>query len=144
MYLISIKIIDMKVILKISLLLFAVLLNWSCDQQQMQIVENGFLEGKITIGPLCPVETVPPDPSCQPSQDTYNAWPIVIWTADKKTKIATIGPDLDGNYLIDLPKGSYFVDLDKQHSFNKNLPVVIIIEPNETLLLNIDIDTGIR
>ncbi len=56
----------MKAIIKISLLLFAALLNWSCDEQQMQIVEKGFLEGKVTIGPLCPVETVPPDPACQP------------------------------------------------------------------------------
>ncbi len=75
---------------------------------------------------------------------TYDAWPIVIWTTDKKTKIAIIDPDLDGNYLIDLPKGSYLVDLDKQHRFNKSLPAVIIVEPNETSLLNIDIDTGIR
>ena len=134
----------MKAIIKFSLLLFAVLLNWSCDQQQMQIVEKGFLEGKVIIGPLCPVETIPPDPACLPSQDTYDAWPIVIWTADKKTKIATIDPDLDGNYLVDLPTGSYLIDLDKQHWFNKSLPALIIIEPNETSLLNIDIDTGIR
>jgi len=134
----------MKAIIKFSLLLFAVLLNWSCDQQQMQIVEKGLLEGKVTIGPLCPVETVPLDPACQPSQDTYHTWPIVIWTTDKKTKIATIDPDLDGNYVIDLPKGNYLVDLDKQHRINKSLPAVIIIEPNETSLLNIDIDTGIR
>ena len=134
----------MKAIVKFSLLLLAVLLNWSCDQQQMQIVEKGFLEGKVTIGPLCPVETVPPDPACQPSQDTYDAWPIVIWTADKKTKIATIDPELDGNYFADLPKGSYLIDLDKQHRFDKSLPALINIEPNETSLLNIDIDTGIR
>ena len=134
----------MKAIIKFILLLFAVLLNWSCDQQQMEIVEKGFLEGKVTIGPLCPVETVPPDPACLPSQDTYDAWPIVIWTADKKTKIATIDPDLDGNYLVDLPMGSYLIDLDKQHRFNKNLPALIIIKPYETSLLNIDIDTGIR
>ena len=134
----------MKAIIKFSLFLFAVLLNWSCDQQQMEIVEKGSLEGKVTIGPLCPVETVPPDPACLPSQDTYDAWPIVIWTADKKTKIATIDPDLSGNYFVDLPEGSYLIDLYKQHWFNMSLPELIIIEPNETSLLNIDIDTGIR
>ena len=134
----------MKVIIKFGLLLFAIVLNWSCDQQQMQIVEKGFLEGKVTIGPLCPVETMPPDPACQPSKDTYNAWPIVVWTADKKTKIAIIDPELDGSYLIDLPEGTYHIDLDKQHLFGKNLPVTIDIIPFETIILNIDIDTGIR
>lgn len=134
----------MKEIIKLSLFLFLVFFNWSCDQEQMQIVKKGYLEGKVTIGPLCPVETVPPDPACQPSQDTYEAWPIIIWTADKKTKIGTIEPELDGSYLIQIPEGTYVIDLDKQHRFGKNLPVKIKIVPFETLILNIDIDTGIR
>ena len=133
----------MKAIIKFNLLLYIVLLNWSCDQQT-QIFENGLLEGKVTIGPLCPVETIPPDPAFQPTQETYNSWPIVVWTSDKKTKVARIEPELDGNYLINLPEGNYLVDLDKQHMFGKNLPAIIVIEPNETSLLNIDIDTGIR
>jgi len=133
----------MKAMIKFNLLLYIVLLNWSCDQQT-QIFEEGLLEGKVTIGPLCPVENVPPDPACQPTQETYNSWPIVVWTSDKKTKVARIEPELNGNYLIDLPEGSYLVDLDKQHMFGKNLPATIVIEPNETSLLNIDIDTGIR
>ena len=134
----------MKEIIKLSLFLFVVLFNWSCDQEQMQIVKKGYLEGKVTIGPLCPVETIPPDPACQPSQDTYEAWPIIIWTADKKTKIGTIEPELNGSYLIHIPEGTYIIDLDKQHMFGKNLPVKIEIVPFETLTLNIDIDTGIR
>ena len=73
----------MKEIIKFGLLFFAIFLNWSCDKQQMQTVEIGFLEGKITIGPLCPVESVPPDPACQPTQETYNTWPIVVWTKNK-------------------------------------------------------------
>lgn len=134
----------MKAIIKFGLLLFAVLLNWSCYQQPMQTVKIGFLEGKITIGPLCPVESVPPDPACQPTQETYNAWPIAIWTTNKITKVAIIVPELDGSYNLDLPEGSYIIDLDKQHTFGKSLPATIVIEPNETSLLNIDIDTGIR
>ncbi len=41
-----------------------------CIQQQNRISEKGFLEGKITIGPLCPVEKFPPDPRCQPTEET--------------------------------------------------------------------------
>jgi len=130
--------------MKFKLLLFTVLLFWTCEQHQTQILEIGFLEGKVTIGPLCPVETDPPDPACQPTQETYNNWPIVVWTADKRTKIATIKPDLHGNYKIDLPEGTYLIDLDKQHMFGKNLPVFIDIKSNEIIILNIDIDTGIR
>lgn len=134
----------MKEFLKYGLLLFTLLLIWSCDERQIQIFEKGFLEGKVTIGPLCPVEKFPPDPACEPTEETYRAWPIVVWTADKKTKIAKIQPNVDGNYKIDLPEGSYIVDLDKQHMFGKNLPATIDIEPSKTTILDIDIDTGIR
>ena len=134
----------MKGLLKYSLLLFTLLLVLSCDERQIQPFEQGFLEGKVTIGPLCPVEKFPPDPACEPTEDTYKAWPIVVWTADKKTKIAKIQPELNGNYKIDLPEGSYIVALDKKHRFGMNLPVPINIEPGKTLTLHIDIDTGIR
>ena len=134
----------MKEIIKFGLLFFAIFLNWSCDKQQMQTVEMGFLEGKITIGPLCPVESVPPDPACQPTQETYNTWPIVVWTKNKITKVAIIVPELNGGYKIDLPEGTYFIDLDKQHPFGKNLPATIVIKAYETSLLDINIDTGIR
>ena len=32
-----------------------------CEKQYSN--ETGFLEGKISIGPICPVERVPPDPA---------------------------------------------------------------------------------
>jgi len=121
-----------------------ILLASSCDQQQKQVFEEGFLTGKVTIGPLCPVESFPPDPACQPTEETYKAWPIAVWTTDKKTKLAQIEPNLDGTYKFGLPEGSYLVDLEKQHLFGKNLPATINIKPGEMAMLNIDIDTGIR
>jgi hypothetical protein len=36
-----------------------------CDNQINQ--GSGFLEGVISIGPICPVETDPPDPGCLPT-----------------------------------------------------------------------------
>ncbi|MBI4170753.1 MAG: hypothetical protein HY514_03595 [Candidatus Aenigmarchaeota archaeon] len=32
--------------------------------------EKGFLAGRITIGPLCPVETDPPQPECLLTAET--------------------------------------------------------------------------
>jgi hypothetical protein len=121
-----------------------VLVLTGCSSQNSPVLKSGVVSGNITIGPLCPVQTIPPDPNCLPTQETYNAWPIAIWTADKKTKIGLIQPKLDGTYEFELLDGNYIIDLDKQHLFGSNLPASVKIEPDETILLNIDIDTGIR
>lgn len=135
-----------KNIFLIGIIASIILIN-GCVQQQNQISEKGFLEGKVTIGPLCPVESFPPDPNCQPTEETYKARPIAIWTSDKKTKVAQIEPNLDGTYKIELPVGNYIVDLEKQQPFgvgSSNLPAPISINSGKITTLNIDSDTGIR
>lgn len=107
-------------------------------------VKTGVLRGKVTIGPLCPVERMPPDPNCQPTELTYRAWQIAVYTLDKKTKLAQIEPDLDGSYQVGLPAGEYLIDFEEDYIFGRSLPTTVIIEKDETKVLNIDIDTGIR
>lgn len=110
-------------------------------------VDKGFLEGKITIGPICPVEWFPPDTKCLPTEETYKAWPIIIWTADKKVKIAQIIPNQDGAYRVELSNGNYIVDLKKRQPFgigSNNLPAAIKINSGGKTSLDINIDTGIR
>ncbi|NND79302.1 MAG: hypothetical protein HKP42_11595 [Maribacter sp.] len=114
-----------------------------CNQQDV-ILEQGLLTGTITIGPLCPVETFPPDPNCQPTEATFKAWPIGVWTADKQTKLGQLEPAMDGSYNFELSEGTYLIDLEIQHLFGTTLPETIKIRPDETVILNIDIDTGIR
>ncbi len=114
-----------------------------CDNQD-KILEQGLLSGTITIGPLCPVETFPPDPNCEPTEATYKAWPIGVWTADKKSKLGQLEPNLDGTYNFELPVGTFIVDLEIQHLFDTTLPETIEIEADKTVFLDIVIDTGIR
>lgn len=115
-----------------------------CIQQQNRNSEMGFLEGKVRIGPLCPVERYPPDPRCQPTEETYKAWPIAVYTPDKITKVARIEPIVNGSYKVELPGGEYVVDLENQHMFGKNLPATVTIKKGEITKLDINIDTGIR
>lgn len=116
----------------------------NCEFAVCPEVKTGILEGRITIGPLCPVERIPPDPNCQPTEATYKAWQIAVYTLDKKTKIVQIEPDLDGSYQIELPVGNYLVDFEEEHMFGRSLPTSVVIEKEQTKVLNIDIDTGIR
>ena len=39
-----------------------------CDKKKN--FEKGFLEGTISIGPICPVEKIPPAPACLPTAET--------------------------------------------------------------------------
>ena len=115
-----------------------------CNKQDSQ--GSGYLEGKISIGPICPVETDPPQPGCLPTAETYKAYPVSIWSSSGKRMIATIDPSLDGSYKIALFSGNYLIKLDNQQNSigGSNLPAEVSIATGESTILNINIDTGIR
>jgi hypothetical protein len=115
-----------------------------CDKQFPH--DTGFLEGVISIGPICPVETVPPDPGCLPTAETYKAYPVSIWTSNGRKKIAQINPALDGSYKIELGPGNYLVILGtgSNRISRSNLPAEVKITSQNSTILNINIDTGIR
>ena len=125
-------------------LLMGLLLNTGCDKLSSH--EAGILEGKISIGPICPVETDPPDPGCLPTAETYKAYPVTVWTHDGKRKIIQIFPALDGSYSNYLEPGRYLImlDTDRNNIGSSNLPEEVIIISDNITTLNIDIDTGIR
>ena len=134
---------DYNVIFGIALLTGLFFMS-ACDKRITQ--ETGILEGVISIGPICPVETYPPDPGCLPTAETYKTYPVSVWTTDGMRKIAHINPSLDGSYSIELAPENYLVILEKGQNKigSSNLPLkVSIISQNKTLL-NINIDTGIR
>jgi hypothetical protein len=135
--------ISIKLIISSAFMIWLTCIS-GCDKQYNQ--ETGFLEGKISIGPLCPVETDPPQPGCLPTAETYKAFPVSIWTPNGRRKVALISPALDGSYIIELGPGSYLVKLEKeQHSIGgSNLPIEVLIISQKETKLDIDIDTGIR
>ena len=130
-------------------ILVAIFLTWiavmsGCDSKKTLVA--GILEGTISIGPICPVETIPPDPACLPTAETYKAYPVSVFTSDGKTKIAQLMPSLDGSYTSELPPGDYLVVLEraKNNIGGSNLPAIVSISSQDKTLLNINIDTGIR
>jgi len=127
-----------------SLTILPALFNPSgCDSRIQQ--EQGLLEGTISIGPICPVETDPPKPECLPTAETYKAYPVCIWTSDGRQKIAQITPALDGSFSMELDPGQYLIKLEKVNSIGgSNLPITVEISTLGKSIVNIDIDTGIR
>jgi hypothetical protein len=108
--------------------------------------DRGILKGTISIGPLCPVVRIPPDPACLPTAETYKAYQVDVYTSDGVNKIAELIPSLDGNFTSELPAGNYKINLENTlvSVGRSNLPLEITIQNNDTLIINVDIDTGIR
>ena len=108
--------------------------------------ETGYLKGVISIGPICPVERIPPDPGCLPTAETYKAYPVGIFSSDGRRKIGQLNPSLDGSYSSALVPGNYLIVLEKAQNNigGSNLPVEVTISSKDTTLLSISIDTGIR
>jgi hypothetical protein len=106
--------------------------------------ETGILEGHVTIGPLVPVlregEVEP-----TPAPEVYAAREIVVFDKDGRTEFARLKIDPSGNYRVELPVGTYVVDINRIGiDTAKDLPKEIKIESQIVTKLDIDIDTGIR
>jgi hypothetical protein len=105
---------------------------------------SGILEGKVTIGPLQPVERVG-QPTPTPAPEVFTSRSLNIFRQDGKTLVTSLHFNPDGTYRVSLPAGTYVVDIP--HSgigFARPLPKTITIHSGETIQLDIDIDTGIR
>lgn len=126
--------------------IFLLLVFLSCSSDE-KTVAVGYLQGQITISPLCPVVTNPPDPNCQPTAETYETYALAVFTASNNEKVIELNPSLDGQYQVELPIGDYIIDFEVSQN-NKiglnNLPLDVTISEGETTTINIDIDTGIR
>ena len=103
---------------------------------------TGTLTGKVSIGPLCPVEpcTIPPDRLAA----AYAAHPITISNPDGLV-VTTVTSDPESGYTVALKPGTYVVAIPKQGiGGSPDLPATVTIRSGETVRLDISIDTGIR
>lgn len=132
-------------IIPVIALLSLLLVPTGCSKMNIS-AGKGFLSGVVSIGPLCPVERFPPDSSCLPTAETFKAYPVGIWSADGKRKVAAISPALNGSYLAGICAGTYLVklELEQPGPGDSSLPLEVTITEGDTTTLDINIDTGIR
>lgn len=113
---------------------------------------NGLLQGKVTIGPLCPVEpcNVPPELLA----GVYKARKIIVYDKATKSKVDEVRLDKDGFYSLSLKAGEYIVDvsdaegnalpLDERRPMGNAIPAEAEVKIGAITNLDFDIDTGIR
>lgn len=104
----------------------------------------GTLEGHVTIGPLVPVvRQGEPEPT--PAPEVYAARQIVVFAKDGQTEVARAQVDAGGDYRVQLPPGTYAVDINHAGIDRAaDLPKTMQISAGQVTRLDVDIDTGIR
>ena len=76
--------------------------------------------------------------------ETYAEYPLIILSRKKK-EVARVAADRDGNYRVALPPGSYILDVqDRARKHVRAKPHWFRVVSNQTIRVDMDIDTGIR
>lgn len=105
---------------------------------------HGRLSGTVTIGPNCPGPSTTTQ-ACPTPPDAYAARKILVYDATKTKLLFTVDIDSQGLYTILLVPGMYTVDFRGSGADRTgDLPQVVTIVANGTVVLNVNIDTGIR
>ena len=104
---------------------------------------TGTLEGRVTIGPISPVERPGEKPPIPP--EVYEARKVMVYDSSGNRLIREVDLGQDGYYSTTLKPGTYVVDINHTGiDSSPDVPREIEINPGETVELDIDIDTGIR
>ncbi len=99
----------------------------------------GFLTGRITTSPTCPVERIPPEPECAPRG---YATGIIIESANYTKQINS---GANGYFYTQLFVGNYNLKPVSANILPRcNEVDGVIIKSNSTTTVTIDCDSGIR
>jgi hypothetical protein len=110
--------------------------------------ESVLLQGGVTIGPLSPVET--PGQSQTVPPEVFKDRKIIIYDASGKklvreVYITQIDHGATGYYTAQIAPGTYTIDIAHNGMDRAdNLPQKITVSADETVTIDVNIDTGIR
>jgi len=101
----------------------------------------GVIEGKVNIGPFCPVE---PPSGCPPPPGTYTSRKIILKPSFGNSIFISLNET--GYFQARVRAGTYEVNLTNCTFLGcKNaLPMTTLIKPDQVTKIVIEIDTGIR
>lgn len=106
--------------------------------------ETGTLEVAVVAGPVCPVETVPPQPGCEP-RPVVGAR-VLVQPGDGRDIVVAQGvTDADGLLRLELTPGEYIVvgaEVDGLFGLPEPMPATVAAARTATVTLSYD--TGIR
>jgi hypothetical protein len=103
--------------------------------------EVGYISGKVTLGPICPVEQagVP----CVIPAETYTSRKVIVFATDQQTVVKTTALDAGGWYKLTLDPGTYWLQVEPAGIGPGEMKKVTVTQL-QTSVIDFDIDTGIR
>ena len=104
----------------------------------------GFVEGHLKI--ISPKEVELADGNAPAiTAENYAEYPLIILSQDGKKEIARVTADGNGNYRTALPPGDYVLDVQRRgRGHVRAKPQRFTVVSNQTVHVDMDIDTGIR
>jgi len=105
----------------------------------------GTIQGRVTLSPTCPVEILPPDPSCAPK--AYQT--IVSVVALSGETVGSVSTDANGYYSIKAKPGTYDVNASSGNPFplcKSGAHITLLSDDVQEMDIatNISCDSGIR
>jgi hypothetical protein len=126
-------------------ILLVILLAVSC---QPGGAESVLLQGAVTIGPISPVEKPGECPPVPP--EVFSTRYLIIYDETGKKLVrevyfTQIAQGATGYYTAQIAPGTYTIDINHAGmDRSDNLPVKITVDADETVTIDVNIDTGIR
>ena len=106
----------------------------------------GFIEGHLKIVSSKEVNLQDDaKATTEAPEQLYSEYPLIIRSRDGEKEIARLTTDAGGNYRLALPPGEYILDV--QGRVPKRVranPKPFIITSNQTVRVDMDVDTGVR
>jgi hypothetical protein len=104
---------------------------------------TAWVDGLVVAGPVCPVESVSPDPTCA---DRPVAGAVLVFEYAAGGEVARVATAPDGTFRVELPEGRYrVIPQPVEGLLGTAGPIDLVINPGEPVSdLVIAYDTGIR
>jgi hypothetical protein len=116
-----------------------------CGAASTDAAPPGLLNGHLKIISLREVELADGENTRTTTPQAYSEYPLVVLSGDGKREITRLTADAQGNYRAELPPGDYVLDVHertRKHARAKPKPFTVV--SNQTVRVDMDIDTGIR
>ncbi|MFL5827538.1 MAG: carboxypeptidase-like regulatory domain-containing protein [Thermoleophilaceae bacterium] len=98
------------------------------------------ISGTVATAPTCPVERLPPDPSCAPRRLAGAEVTVVR----RHRRVATTHSDSDGRFRLSLAPGRYVVRASTGHALPRPETRVVRVRRGKVARVRMVLDSGIR